>query len=80
MYDETLCQIFVSTLSSSFLAACICKMHLLLRVAIFSLFSNNFLGLGGLLCRVVFGSPKALVLLNIFPSPTSLSLSSVVSW
>ena len=80
MYDETLCRIFVSTLSSSFLAACICKMRLLLRVAIFSLFSNNFLGLGGLLCQVVFGSPKALVLLNIFPSPTSLSLSSVVSW
>ena len=80
MYDETLCRILVFTLSSSFLAACICKMRLLLWVAIFSLFSNNFLGLGGLLCRVVLGSPKALVLLKIFPSPTSLSLSSVVSW
>ena len=67
MYDKTLCQIFVSTLSSSFLAACICKMRWVL-------------GLGGLLCRVVFGSPKALVLLKIFPSPTSFSLSSVVSW
>ena len=43
-------------------------MCLLLRVAIFSLFSNNFLDLGGLLCLLVLASLKALV------HPQTLSL------
>ena len=79
MYYEHFSGIFIFTLSSSFLAACISKMRLLLRIAIFSLFSNNFLGLGGLLCLLVFGSPNAFLLHNTIPLPTSLSLSSVVS-
>ena len=54
-------------------------MRLLLRVGIFSLGSNNFLDLGGLLCLLVFASPKALVHPNTLSSPTSLSLSSVLS-
>ena len=79
MYYEQFSGIFIFTLSSSFLAACISKMRLLLRVAIFPLFSNNFLGLGGLSCLLVFGSPNAFLLHNTIPLPTSRSLSSVVS-
>ena len=42
MYYEHFSGIFIFTLSSSFLAACISKMRLLLRVAIFPFFPIIF--------------------------------------
>ena len=55
-------QIFQLTCSVILLALCRADMHLLLHVVTHSLFSNNFLQCGGLLCQLVLGSPKALTL------------------